>query len=203
MIVLSTLPVGFCIGAVEVALPAFAHAEGRNELSGVLLAVWAAASGAGGLVFGLKAAGGDLAGRYLRVALLLPIASLPLIAAGSPPSMMLLVVLAGLPIAPMIASRNELLAALAPTTTATEAFTWLTTALVAGLAAGNAAAGGLVEVRGWELAVLAGVAVGLLGAAAAFAGRSRLASLRIGVLPRVERAAGPGTGAPGSRWERL
>ncbi len=84
-------------------------------------------------------------------------------------------IVAGIPIAPMIASRNELLSALAPGGGATEAFTWLTTALVGGLAAGNAAAGALVEADGWELAVLAGVAVGLLGAVGAFAARDGLA----------------------------
>ena len=146
-IVLTTLPVGFCVGAVEVALPAFAHGEGRDELSGLLLAIWAGASAAGGLAFGLKATGGDPARRYAALAIALPLAALPMVIAGSPFSMFVFAIVAGIPIAPMIASRNELLSALAPRAGATEAFTWLTTALVGGLAAGNAAAGALVEVR--------------------------------------------------------
>ena len=165
-IVLTTLPVGFCVGAVEVALPAFAHAEGRDELGGLLLAIWSASSAVAGLTFGLKAAGGDQVRRFAVLAIALPLAALPLVVAGSPLAMIALVIVAGVPIAPMIASRNELMSALSPGAGATEAFTWLTTALVSGLAAGNAAAGALVEAGGWEAAVLAGVAVGLLGAAA-------------------------------------
>ena len=43
-------PVGFAFGALEVALPAFADHEGRPELAGVLVALWALGSVAGGLV---------------------------------------------------------------------------------------------------------------------------------------------------------
>src|SRR5688500_14023975 len=50
-IALSTIPFGFLIGTVEVAIPAFSDAEGSAALAGVLLAVWSAASGVGGLAF--------------------------------------------------------------------------------------------------------------------------------------------------------
>ena len=52
MIALTTLPVGFCIGTVEVAVPAFSDAHGSPALAGILLALWSVASGIGGLVFG-------------------------------------------------------------------------------------------------------------------------------------------------------
>lgn len=52
MIALTTFPVGFCIGTVEVAAPAFSQGEGSTALAGILLAVWSGASGIGGLVFG-------------------------------------------------------------------------------------------------------------------------------------------------------
>ena len=47
MIALTTIPVGFCIGTVEVALPAFSAEIDDAALAGVLLALWAAASGVG------------------------------------------------------------------------------------------------------------------------------------------------------------
>src|SRR5688500_115634 len=50
-IALSTIPFGFLIGTVEVAIPAFSDAQGSAALAGVLLAVWSAASGVGGLAF--------------------------------------------------------------------------------------------------------------------------------------------------------
>lgn len=174
-VALSTVPFGFCIGTIEVALPAFTHVEGRDELAGVLLAIWSAASGIGGLAYGARAIRGELITTYLRIAWVFPLACLPLLVAFSPLSMAFLVVFAGLPIAPLIASRNELLAAVAPRGTTTEAFTWLTTALIAGLAAGAAAGGALVELDGWELAVIVGVVVAVAGGVASFAARHRLA----------------------------
>jgi MFS family permease len=164
-IALTTLPIGFCIGTIEVALPAFSHAEGRDELSGVLLAVWSAASAVGGLTFGAREARRDLIKTYMVIALLFPLACLPLAAATSPLAAVGGAILAGLPIAPLISSRNELLAEVAPSGVTTEAFTWLMTALIAGLSAGSAVAGALVEADGWPAAVLAGVAVAFAGAA--------------------------------------
>ena len=46
-LVFASLPVGFALGSVEVALPAFSEAEGSKALAGVLLAVWSGASGVG------------------------------------------------------------------------------------------------------------------------------------------------------------
>jgi predicted MFS family arabinose efflux permease len=139
-----------------------------------LLAVWSAASGVGGLVYGARAARRELDATYMHIALLFPFACLPLILASSPLAIAGLVILAGLPIAPLIASRNELLAAIAPRGSGAEAFTWLTTALVSGLSAGAAAAGILVEAQGWRAAVIAGVVVAAIGGAVAAICRDRL-----------------------------
>jgi MFS family permease len=174
LIAATTVPVGFCIGAVEVALPAFSHAEGAEELGGVLLALWSLASALGGLVYGARAAGRDPAGLFMRIAWLFPVASLPLAAASSPLTVAAAAMLAGLPMAPLIASRNELLSLVAPVRTVTEAFSWLMTALLAGSAAGAAVGGALVEAGGWELAVLAGAGVATLGALLSAAGRNAL-----------------------------
>ena len=174
MIALTTLPVGFCIGTVEVAVPAFSDAHGSPELAGVLLALWSVASGLGGLAFGLRSTDRGLTDTYVLLALLFPLACLPLAAASSPPAMALLVMLAGAPIAPLIASRNELVAAVARRGTGTESFTWLLTALVAGVAAGAAVAGVVIEAEGWPAAVLLGTAVAALGALFALSRRDAL-----------------------------
>ncbi len=86
-----------------------------------------------------------------------------------------LVVLAGLPIAPLIASRNQLVERVAPRGTATEAFTWPLTALVAGLSLGAAAGGALVESYSWPAAVMAAVVVSAAGAGLLVARRDTLA----------------------------
>jgi MFS family permease len=180
MIALTSIPVGFGIGTVEVALPAFSEEAGDAALAGVLLALWAAASGIGGLIFGVRQGRRELLDTFLLIGVLFPLACLPLVAASSPLAMALLVLLAGAPIAPLITTRNELISRVAPEGTGTESFTWLMTALIAGLSLGSAVAGAVIEAAGWQEAVLVGAAVALAGAVTAF---SRRGALRPALAP--------------------
>jgi MFS family permease len=174
-LVASMLPVGFAFGALEVALPAFADAEGQPELAGVLIAIWSLGSVAGGLTYGARPRRGSLAGTHLRVAVLLPLSFLPLALASSPVTMALLVVPAGVLIAPLIATRNELAGRVAPPGVRTEAYTWPLTALIAGIALGAATAGALADATSWQAAVLAAAAAAAVGAAVSAGRRSTLA----------------------------
>jgi MFS family permease len=174
-LVASMLPVGFAFGALEVALPAFADHEGQPELAGVLIAVWSLGSVAGGLAYGARPRRGSLASVHLRVALLLPLSFLPMALATSPATMALLVVPAGLLIAPLIATRNELAGAVAPAGAQTEAYTWPLTALVGGIALGAATSGALADSTGWQTAVLVAAAAAALGAAVSAGRRATLA----------------------------
>jgi MFS family permease len=174
-LVLASLPVGFALGTLEVALPAFAEAEGSAALAGVLLAIWSAGSGLAGLVWGANAERFSLLEAHLRFAWLLPAAIAPLALAQSPLVMAVLVVLAGLPIAPLIASRNQLIERVAPAGTATEAFTWPLTALVAGVSLGAAVAGAVVEASSWTTALLIAIAVAAVGASIVATRRGTLA----------------------------
>jgi predicted MFS family arabinose efflux permease len=173
-LVLASLPVGFAFGTIEVVLPAFSAEEGQRELAGVLLAVWAGASGMAGLAYGAWPPRSPLTAVHLRLACLIPIATAGLVAASSPLTMGVLVVLMGLPIAPLIASRNQLIERVAPQGTATEAFTWPLTALVAGVSLGAAVGGLLVESYSWPAAVLAAVTVSAAGAGLLVARRDTL-----------------------------
>ena len=173
-IVLASLPVGFAFGTIEVVLPAFSADHDARELSGLLLAVWSGASGVSGLLYGARPMRGRLADVHLRLAFALPLALAAMLAAVSPLTMALLVVVAGLPIAPLIASRNQLVERVAPRGTATEAFTWPLTALVSGVSVGAAASGAIVERYSWPAAVIAAVAASAAGAALLFARRETL-----------------------------
>jgi predicted MFS family arabinose efflux permease len=174
-LVAASLPVGFSFGSIEVVLPAFSEAEGSTEMAGALLAVWSSASLAAGLLYGARPPQAPLADLHLRFALMLPIGIAALAAATSPLTMALLAILAGLPIAPLIASRNQLVGRVSLPGTATEAFTWPLTALVAGVSLGAAAAGGVVEAYSWTAGVLMAVAVAALGAAVILVRRETLA----------------------------
>lgn len=174
-LVMASLPVGCCFGAIEVVLPAFSESEGSKELAGVLLAVWSAASGASGLIYGARVRQAPLEDVHLRFACLLPLGIAALLVASSPLTMALLTILAGIPIAPLIASRNQLVGRVSLPGTATEAFTWPLTALVAGVSLGAAASGALVEAYSWTAGVILGVAVAAAGAAVIFARRETIA----------------------------
>jgi hypothetical protein len=174
-LVFASLPVGFAFGAIEVVLPAFSAEHGAKELAGLLIAVWSGASGVSGLLYGARPARGAVMDIHLRLAFAVPLAFAFLLAAVSPLTMALLVIVAGLPIAPLITTRNQLVERVAPRGTATEAFTWPLTALVAGVSLGAAVSGTLVEEYSWVSAVLAAIAVSAAGAALLFARRGTLA----------------------------
>jgi MFS family permease len=173
-LVFASLPVGFALGTIEVTVPAFSEAEGDKALAGVLLAIWSCGSGLAGLAWGARAERFPLLQAHLRFAFLLPLAIAPLALASSPVTMGVLVVLAGLPIAPLIASRNQLVERVTPPGTATEAYTWPLTALVGGVSLGAAAAGSIVEASSWTTAVFVATAVASIGATVVVSRRATL-----------------------------
>jgi len=173
-LVLTSLPAGIGIGICEVTLPAFSDASGSAELAGVLLAVWSLGSAAGGLAFGALRRRPPLQRAHLAVAALLPLALVPLAAAPSVAVMALLVIPAGMFIAPLLATRNELIGWVAPAGSRTEAYTWPVTAFVGGIAIGSALAGGIVEASGWRLAFLVAAGAAAVGAGLAVARRGTL-----------------------------
>jgi MFS family permease len=173
-LVLTSLPAGIGIGICEVTLPAFSDAEGSRELAGVLLAVWSIGSAAGGLAFGAWHRRPELQRVHLAVTALLPLALLPLAAATSVPVMALLVLPAGMFIAPLLATRNELIGWVAPAGSKTEAYTWPVTAFIGGISIGSAMAGGIVEASTWRLAFLVAAGAAAVGAVVAFSRRATL-----------------------------
>jgi len=161
-LVLISLPTGIGLGMIEVGIPAFSRAEGAAETAGLLLAVWSFGSGIGGLLYGMLPRRGGLYRMHLVVAALMPLTMLPLALATSVGWMALLVIPAGCCIAPLLATRNELIGGVAPPGMRTEAYTWPMTSFVGGIAVGAALSGALVEGPGWRTSffVAAGIAAG-------------------------------------------
>ena len=170
-LVLTSLPAGVGIGICEVALPAFGDAYGAAATAGILLAVWSLGSAAGGLVYGALPNRPPLDRVHLTVTALLPLGLLPLAAAPSVAVMALLVIPAGVFIAPLLATRNELVGWVAPEGSRTEAYTWPVTAFVGGIAIGSALAGAIVESASWRTAFLVAGAVAAAGTLVAVARR--------------------------------
>ncbi len=181
-LVLLAVLMGLAFGAVEVAMPAFAEAHGSRALGGLALACFSAGSLVGGLLTGLRHGSDSRTQLLLFTALLPPALVLPILA-GSLPAMCGLVLLAGLPIAPLITGVYRLVEQVAPAGTQGETYAWFGTAVTAGFAAGSAAGGWLVDASGVRAAILTGVV--------AAAGAALLVTLRRGTLGPREAAVAP------------
>jgi MFS family permease len=175
MLVLTTLPVGFCFGAVEVTFPAFCEDVASRGDAGLLLAVWSLGSAAGGIAYGARNWTLPAFRRYPRCAAALPLGFLPLALPGSVALMAPFAFLSGISIAPLLSTGNQVVGEIAPEGTVTEAYTWPITALVVGISAGNASAGAIAGAAGWRESFLIAAGAALLGATLAIGQRRTLA----------------------------
>ena len=161
---------GFSLGAIEVGLPSLALHAGSRGASGVLLALWSLGSVAGGLWYGARIWSSPLATRYRALLIAATLLSAPLIAARSLTAGMLCSLLAGAAIAPLFSCQYALVGRIVPPGSETESFTWVSAALIGGIAAGSAAGGAAIAPGGQSApfvlsfvacALAAGLALGL------------------------------------------
>ena len=149
---------GLGIGAVEVAIPAALDGMGRRELAGLLFGVWGVGSMVAGFAVGRRSAPREPVRRLSLLLVAWGAAHAAIGLAGSPVALAVLLFVAGAAIAPTFVCANGMLDHLAPPGTLTEAFTWMSTGMTVGVAAGSALAGLLVE------RASPGLALGVLGA---------------------------------------
>lgn len=155
LLVFTGIPIGVTFGVLDVVFPAFGSDHGNSALGGPFVAAAALGSAAGALLYGAQAhrfrspAQGSIA-----LAIYQPLATLPMLLAGSVPAMFACAALAGTYIAPASNLRNQIAQAAMPPGTGTEAFTWLALSLTVGASGGSALAGPLVESSGWRAGVL-------------------------------------------------
>jgi len=161
-------------GGLEVALPAFAEAEGSRGAVGPLITVWAIGSVIGGLWYGGRSWSVPIEKRFPALMALLALGAAPLPFAPSIGVMGVLLVLTGFALAPLATTEYALVDRLAPPGSSTEAYSWQIVANVMGAAVGSFAAGLLAENVSveWALAT-AGIACAA-GFAVALAGRRSL-----------------------------
>jgi predicted MFS family arabinose efflux permease len=178
IILLVALGMGASFGIIEVAAPAFAEEHGAlRSAGGIALAAFSLGSLLGGLWAGSRGDGRAASSR-LAVALVAYAAAMfvPGAVAGSLAVLSALLAVAGFNIAPAFAAAYGLLDALALPGTATEAFAWISTSVVAGVAVGAAAGGAVVEGAGSSSALLVAAGCAATGAAIAAGGRGLLAA---------------------------
>jgi len=139
---------GAGLGAIEVGLPSLALHAGSRPASGLLLALWSAGSLVGGLWYGSRVWQSPLRSRYQTLLVLAVLCTAPLIAARSIAAGMVCSVLAGLTVAPMFSCQYALIGRSVSAGSETEAFTWVSAALIGGLAAGSALGGAVIGPAG-------------------------------------------------------
>jgi MFS family permease len=147
-VLLSSFALGMAFGVAEVLMPAFGEAHGSRAQGGLALASFACGSLIGGLWIGTRPPARRLGTRFAVSLGLLALALLPPLVAPSLPVMCVLMLIAGMPIAPAFAASYGLVDELGVPGTATEAFSWLTTAIVGGLAVGTSGGGAAIDSLG-------------------------------------------------------
>ena len=136
-IIVASFALGTAFGVAEVCMPAFAEEHGSRAQGGLALACFSLGSLIGGIWIGTRPAARRLELRFAFSLAALALALVPPLAAPSLPVMCVLMLIAGLPIAPAFAASYGLVDELALPGTTTEAFAWLGTAVVAGVALGH------------------------------------------------------------------
>ena len=154
-------------GFLEIGVTAYATEISQPALAGVLLGVMSAGSALGGLAYGSRGWHFPLA-RQFATALALMSAGLAVLALPwAPLGYAAWCVVAGVAMAPALIIQSMLAARIARPEHATEAFTWTTSALLAGVGIGLAAGGALLEWFSSQTALAAGAASALAAAAGA------------------------------------
>jgi MFS family permease len=158
---------GLALGSTEVGLPALALHNGSRSAAGVLLALWSVGSMTGGLWFGSRGWRSSLTARYAVLLVTGVVCTAPLIVAHSIVAGAVFSLLAGVTIAPVFSCQYALVGHSVAPGSETEAFTWVASALVAGIAAGSALGGALVAADGVSAPFVLSCATSAVAAAAA------------------------------------
>ena len=164
---------GVALGTLEVGLPAFGLAEDSASAGPLAIAALAVGSAIGGLVYGSRTTA-RLVPAYIAFAAAMPFGMALLAVPGSVVTMLLLAPLAGLALAPMTAAANEIAGRVVPRENVTEAYAWVVTATIVGVAIGIGVGGAVIEAASWREALLLGAGGAALGALVAFARRRTL-----------------------------
>lgn len=132
-------------GLVEIGTTAYAAETGSPALAGLLLGIMSIGSAAGGLVYGSRGWRLPLARQFSVTLVLMGLGIAPLMLLTPVWAFGLWCIAAGIVMAPALIMQAMLVAKIARTAHSTEAFTWSSTSLLAGVGLGLTAGGVLLE----------------------------------------------------------
>ncbi|MFN2645868.1 MAG: MFS transporter [Burkholderiales bacterium] len=155
-------------GLTEMGVAAYAAQVNRPALAGVFLGVMSAGSAFGGLAYGSRTWRGPLARQFALMLATMGAGLAPLGAQWDALTFGALCTLGGIVMAPALIIQSMLVTKTARAEHATEAFTWSTSALLAGVGLGMALGGTLAERWGAPAAFWAAAAAAWIAAIAAY-----------------------------------
>ena len=146
-------------GLVEIGVTAYAAEAGNPALAGILLGLMSVGSAVGGLAYGSRSWRLALPRQFAATLWLLGIGVALLAIPMNAWLFAVVCIAAGIVMAPTLTIQSMLVARIASPEHLTEAFTWSSTGLLAGVGLGMAVGGWLVEFWGSTAAFVAGAAV--------------------------------------------
>lgn len=152
-------------GLLEIGITAYAAELARPALAGILLALMSVGSAAGAVVYGGRSWHAPLRRQFAAMLFLMGVGLAILAGIRDPWLFALLSVVAGIVMAPALIIQAMLVARIASPQNATEAFTWSSTGLLAGVSAGIAMGGLILETSPSAVVFLAAGAAAIAGAA--------------------------------------
>jgi MFS family permease len=162
---------GTFFGSAQAALSSFSAHYATSEIAGLLYAVMGLSSAAAALSVAYWPHRFGLSWRWIVSAVLMAALALLLLVPGSLGSMVLVLLILGVPVGPVMVTVFAVGGVVAPAGRLGTVMTALASGIVAGTAIGSAAGGRLAQDHGYEAAFLvpacAAAALALLGAAAA------------------------------------
>ncbi|MFE3261002.1 MFS transporter [Nocardia sp. NPDC059091] len=186
---------GGMLGALDIAVIAFAANEGHEQVGLIGLALWAATSAIGGMIFGAMRQTVATDRRFVIVVTIVWVAVLPLAVVRNLGQLTVLLAIGGTFMAPAMAVVTGLAEQISPRKSLTLALAWISTGTGLGAAAGT-------MIQGWVggRGFLVPVGFASVAAAVAWRGASSLRYSRPPELPSTPwsgKAAGPRS-LPGS-----
>jgi MFS family permease len=171
-----SIAMGIAFGTIAVSMPAFGEDHGSRSDGGLCMATFAAGSLIGGLIAGALPHALWPGRRYVVSLALFAAGLVPMIIAWSIPAMLVAALIGGVAIAPTFATAYGLVDDLAPPSTVTEAFAWMSTSLTGGYGLGTAVAGLAITGGGVTLALGVALAAACVAAVVATTRRATLAA---------------------------
>jgi hypothetical protein len=179
----SAVALGMFFGASDVALVAYGRAHGWGAAAGLLPSTLTASNLCAGICYGmvrwrssLPRRFGVAGGLFALTASVAPLAA----SAGGIGAVVVAVVIAGLPLTPLIISSTAIVGELVPAHRRTEGFGWVVIANGVGVAAGAPLAGALVDHAGSAVALIVFPVCGCATGATALLAAYRLSARRRG-----------------------